>query len=103
MDDRDNNWGTHGNPNKENWYHYANGHNENHNLFSLRFKKYNIFSKKPIQVKLETIFWVVMGFLILTAFIPSLRDWVYSGINFTQAWYDAVDSMLDALGAPKLP
>jgi len=105
MSDRfqDPNWGPHGNPNRKKWYHYARGQNEVGNLFSPRLEEHNIFIKEPIRIKLETIFWFVLGFLILTAFIPSLREWVYSGIDFTQAWYDAVDSLLDALHAPKVP
>jgi hypothetical protein len=105
MSDRfqDPNWGNHGNPNRKNWYHFARGQNEATNLFSPRLKEHNIFSKKPIQIKLETIFWFVLGFLLLTAFVPSLREWVYSGIDFTEAWYNSVDSFLDALHVPQVP
>jgi len=92
MDNRDSNWGTHGNPNREEWYHYRNS------LYGTQKPK-----PKKLTVTLETIFWIVSTFLILTAFVPDLRDWVYSGINFTQSWYDAVDSILDAMHAPKLP
>ena len=92
MDDRDNNWGSHGNPNKEEWYHYR------HSLsgdFEVKPKK--------LTVNLETIFWIIGAFLVITAFVPELRDYVYSGIDFTQEWYDSVDSFLDALHVPKLP
>jgi hypothetical protein len=92
MDDRDSNWGSHGNPNREEWYRYRHGLSSD---FDVKPKK--------LTVNLETIFWIVAAFLVITAFVPSLRDYVYSGIDFTQEWYDAVDSFLDALHVPKLP
>jgi hypothetical protein len=58
---------------------------------------------KKLTVNLETIFWIFGAILILTAFIPELRDWVYSGIDFTESWYSAVDSFLDALHVPQVP
>ena len=92
MDDRDSNWGPHGNPNREDWYHYR------RNLYGINDPK-----PKKLTVTLETIFWITGAFLLITAFVPELRDWVYSGIDFTEAWYSAVDSFLDALHVPQLP
>jgi hypothetical protein len=40
---------------------------------------------------------------MVTAFVPSLRDYVYSGIEFTEAWYRGVDNLLDAFHVPQVP
>jgi hypothetical protein len=94
MNDRyDPNWGKFGNPNKEEWYRYK--------------RHYSLVDRKSLKEKftisLWTLYWIVCGLLLVTAFVPSLRDWVYSGIHFTESWYQAVDNLLDAFNVPKVP
>jgi hypothetical protein len=96
MSDRsDSNWGSHGNPNRPEWYTTKRELPE--------YRHDHIFIKQPIKISVWNLFLIFMGFLFITAIIPEFREWVYGGIEFTQRWYDAVDSILDALGAPKLP
>lgn len=94
MDDRDSNWGTHGNPNREEWYKFKNRHST--------FGTYDIPPKK-ITVSLETIFWIILAVLLISALVPAVREWIFASWDFTQSWYDAVDDILDAMHAPKVP
>jgi hypothetical protein len=55
------------------------------------------------KINLWTFFLIVMFILFLSAISITVRDWVYFGAEIAQWWYSGVDSILDALGAPKLP
>ena len=91
----DSNWGRHGNPNNENWYKTQRELPE--------YRERRIFSRDPIKIGLYELFLILSGFLLLSGLIPELRDWVYSGFNFTENWYNAVDAILDAMHAPQVP
>ena len=95
MNDRftDPNWGKHGNPNNNSWYKYQ----RQYTLLDNRIPK-----KKKIMVSLWNLYLCIMSILLVTALIPNLREYVYSGIEFTEGWYNAVDDILDALNAPKV-
>ena len=96
MSDRDDsNWGSYGNPNRPDWYTTKRELPE--------YRHEHIFTKEPVKISLWNLWLILMAFLLITAIVPELRDWVYGGIEFTQKWYDAVDSILDALHAPKPP
>jgi hypothetical protein len=41
--------------------------------------------------------------LILSGLSDTMRGIVFEGRDLADAWYSGVDSLLDALGAPKLP
>jgi hypothetical protein len=50
-----------------------------------------------------TIVWVIAFIIILGGLSDTARGVIFYGINITENWYASVDSLLDALGAPKLP
>ena len=54
------------------------------------------------MISLWHLYLCIMSILLVTALIPNLREYVYSGIEFTEGWYNAVDDILDALNAPKV-
>ena len=107
MSDRfqDPNWGKHGNPNRTDWFHASRGLDHlNPNRWA------NTQTDRPLfhdgtdtKVSVWTIFWVVAFIIILGGFSETARGVIFYGINLTENWYAGVDSMLDALGAPKLP
>ena len=91
--DNDPNWGSHGNPNRNDWYHYA----RNYQRSDFDSNSYNI------KTNPWTILWVIIFIFFLSGFSDTARGVIFYGINITETWYASVDSMLDALGAPKLP
>ena len=68
-------------------------------------KGFSLFirEKDGVKINLWTFFLIILFILFLSAISITVRDWVYLGADITQWWYDGVDSILDALGAPKLP
>jgi hypothetical protein len=107
MSDRfqDPNWGKYGNPNRTEWTNTARG------LDELRSRSWTKSSAdRPLfhdgtetKISIWTIFWVIAFIIILSGFSETARGVIFYGINVTETWYASVDSMLDALGAPKLP
>ena len=95
MNDRydDTNWGKHGNPNRTDWYRY----HRNYQRSDFDSNSYNI------RTSPWTILWVIIFIFFLSGFSDTARGVIFYGINVTETWYASVDSMLDALGAPKLP
>ena len=89
----DPNWGPRGNPNRSEWYHYT--RNYQHSDFDSG--SYNYKTSPWIVV------WIILFLILLGGFSDTARGIVFYGINITENWYAGVDSMLDALGAPKLP
>lgn len=89
----DPNWGRHGNPRRDDWYQFS--RNYQRSDFDLYHKK----SKSSPW----TIVWVILFIIMLGGFSETARGVIFYGINLTETWYSSVDSMLDALGAPKLP
>ena len=90
----DTNWGQHGNPNRDNWYRYQ------HN-----YQRSDIDSNESYNYKTSpwVIVWVIAFIIILSGFSDTARCVIFYGINIKEYWYASVDSLLDALGAPKLP
>ena len=102
---RDSNWGRHGNPNRPEWYAIRDSKHLSKD-FSLDSKDpwaKRIFSSSGPKISLFHLYLIIVGFLMVTAFVPSLRDYVYSGIEFTEAWYRGVDNLLDAFHVPQVP
>jgi len=68
-------------------------------------KGFSLFVRDKDGVKIDVwvFFLIIMFILFLSAISITVRDWVYLGAEIAQWWYDGVDSILDALGAPKLP
>jgi hypothetical protein len=68
-------------------------------------KGFSLFirDRDGLKINLWTFFLIIMFILFLSAISITVRDWVYLGAEIAQWWYDGVDSILDALGAPKLP
>jgi hypothetical protein len=96
MSDRsDSNWGSYGNPNRPEWSETRRELPE--------YRHQRIFTDEPMRIDLWTLFLIVMGFFFLSGVIPEIRDWVYSGINFTEEWYASVDAFLDFIKAPQVP
>ena len=106
MSDRfqDPNWGPYGNPNQN--ISTPRGMNE------LEFRRWSINSQeRPIfyersndnKITVWTVICVLVFLLILGGFSETARGVIFYGINLTETWYASIDSMLDALGAPKLP
>ncbi len=90
----DTNWGQHGNPNRDSWYRYQRN-----------YQRSDIDSNDSYNYKTNpwTILWIIIFIIVLSGFSDTARGLVFYGINITETWYASVDSMLDALGAPKLP
>ena len=106
MSDRfqDPNWGKHGNPNKTEWTHTARGLNELHlRSWATKHDRPLFHDGNETKVNIWTIVWVIAAIIILSGFSETARGVIFYGINLTETWYTSVDSMLDALGAPKLP
>ena len=102
MSDRfqDPNWGKHGNPNRSDWFHAQRGLN----LIDTKHKDRPLFHDgTDTKISVWTIFWVIAVIFILSGFSETARGWVFYGVNIAEHWYSSVDSLLDALGAPKLP
>ena len=96
----DTNWGKHGNPNRDEWFHALRGLNQ----LDTNHKDRPLFHDgTDLKVSVWTIFWVIAGILIISGFSETARGWVFYGVNIAEHWYAGVDSLLDALGAPKLP
>lgn len=105
MSDRfqDPNWGPYGNPNHDT--------STPRQLNELRSNTwYKNGADRPLfhdgvdtKVSVWTIFWVIMVIIILSGFSETARGLVFYGVNIAEHWYSAVDSLLDTLGAPKLP
>ena len=95
MSDRyqDPNWGKHGNPNRKEWYHYT----RNYQRSDFDSGSYSYKTSPWIVV------WIILFFILLGGVSDTARGVVFYGINITENWYAGVDSLLDALGAPKLP
>ena len=95
MSDRyqDPNWGKHGNPNRKEWYHYT----RNYQRSDFDSGSYSYKTSPWIVV------WIILFFILLGGFSDTARGVIFYGINITENWYASVDSLLDALGAPKLP
>ena len=90
----DTNWGKHGNPNRRDWYHYQRNYQRSDNDSNVT---YNLRTSPWI------VLWIIIFLILLGGFSDTARGIVFYGINITENWYAGVDSMLDALGAPKLP
>jgi hypothetical protein len=90
----DTNWGKHGNPNRRDWYHYQRN-----------YQRLDIDSTQSYNVRTSPwlVVWIIIFLILLGGFSDTARGIVFYGINITENWYAGVDSMLDALGAPKLP
>ena len=89
----DPNWGNHGNPNRREWYHYTRN-----------------YQRSDIDTNFSSghtspwiIVWIILFLVLLGGVSDTARGIIFYGINITETWYASVDSMLDALGAPKLP
>ena len=89
----DTNWGKHGNPNRDDWYRFT--RNYQHSAFDT--------NSDELKISIWTIIWILLAVLIISGFSETARGWVFYGVNIAEYWYSAVDSLLDALGAPKLP
>jgi hypothetical protein len=90
----DPNWGRHGNPNRDNWYRFQ----RNYQRTDLDLNEsYNLRTSPWLVI------WIILFLILLGGFSDTARGLVFYGINITETWYASVDSMLDALGAPKLP
>ena len=107
MSDRfhDPNWGKHGNPNRTDWGNTPRGLDELHSKhWVTRASIRPLFHDgTDVKVSVWTIVWVVALIIILSGFSETARGVIFYGINLTETWYASIDSMLDALGAPKLP
>ena len=90
----DTNWGRHGNPNRDNWYHYQRNYQRSDTDTNFSYNT---------GISPWTVIWVIAIIIVLSGFSETARGLVFYGINITEAWYSSIDSMLDALGAPKLP
>ena len=90
----DTNWGRHGNPNRDNWYRYQRN-----------YQRSDIDSNESYNYKTSPwiIVWIIIFLILLGGFSDTARGVIFYGINITENWYASVDSLLDALGAPKLP
>ena len=95
MSDRyqDPNWGKHGNPNRKEWYHYQ----RNYQRSDVDTNSYSNHTSPWLVV------WIILFLVLLGGVSDTARGVIFYGINITETWYASVDSMLDALGAPKLP
>ena len=107
MSDRfqDPNWGKHGNPNRTNWSNTSRGLNQlNTKSWTVKNKDRPMFHDgMETKVSVWTIVCVIAFIIILGGFSDTARGVIFYGINITENWYASVDSLLDALGAPKLP
>jgi hypothetical protein len=106
MSDRfqDPNWGKHGNPNKLDLFHTPRELNQSNTTHWNKHKDRPLFHDgMDTKVSVWTIVWVIAFIIILSGFSDTARGVIFYGINITENWYAGVDSMLDALGAPKLP
>ena len=100
MSDYDSNWGRHGNPNRDEWFHAL----RELKLSDTKYKNRPLFHDgTDLKISVWTIFWVIALILIISGFSETARGWVFYGVNIAEHWYAGVDSLLDALGAPKLP
>ena len=105
MSDRfqDPNWGPYGNPNQDTRIPRE--------LKLLHFSRWSKGSlNRPIfhdgvdtKISIWTIFWILAVIFIISGLSETARGWVFYGVNIAEHWYAGVDSLLDALGAPKLP
>ena len=96
----DSNWGKHGNPNRTEWIHTP---RELTHLDATHKTRPMFHDGMDAKVSVWTICWVIAFILILSGFSDTARGVIFYGINITENWYASVDSLLDALGAPKLP
>jgi len=107
MSDRfqDPNWGKHGNPNRTDWSSTSRGLDQsNTKLWTANHKDRPMFHDgMDAKVSVWSIFCVIAFIIILSGFSDTARGVIFYGINITENWYASVDSLLDALGAPKLP
>ena len=106
MSDRfqDPNWGKHGNPNRTDWFHTPRELNQSNTTHWNKHKDRPLFHDgMETKVSVWTIVWVIAFIIILSGFSDTARGVIFYGINITENWYASVDSLLDALGAPKLP
>ena len=106
MSDRyqDPNWGKHGNPNRTDWFHTPRELNQSNTTHWTKHKDRPLFHDgMDTKVSVWTIVWVIAFIIILSGFSDTARGVIFYGINITENWYSSVDSLLDALGAPKLP
>ena len=101
----DPNWGKHGNPNRTDWNRTSRGLDElRSNFWSTKRPNRPMFHDgMDTKVSVWTIVWVIAFIIILGGFSDTARGVIFYGINITENWYASVDSLLDALGAPKLP
>jgi len=101
----DTNWGKHGNPNRTDWSSTSRGLDQlNTKSWTANHKDRPMFHDgMDAKVSVWTIFWVLAFIIILSGFSDTARGVIFYGINITENWYASVDSLLDALGAPKLP
>ena len=90
----DTNWRQHGNPNRDNWYRYQRNYQRSDIDSNVT---YNLRTSPWIVV------WIIIFLILLGGFSDTARGVIFYGINITENWYASVDSLLDALGAPKLP
>jgi hypothetical protein len=106
MSDRyqDTNWGKHGNPNRTDWFHTLRELNQSNTTHWNKHKDRPLFHDgMETKVSVWTIVWVITFIIILSGVSDTARGVIFYGINITENWYASVDSLLDALGAPKLP
>lgn len=101
----DTNWGKHGNPNRPEWSRSPRGLDQlNTKDWLPNYKDRPLFHDgMETKISVWTIFWVLAFIIILSGFSDTARGVIFYGINITENWYASVDSLLDALGAPKLP
>ena len=102
---QDPNWGKHGNPNRTDWSSTSRGLDQsNTKSGTVKHKDRPMFHDgMETKVSVWTIFWVIAFIIILSGFSETARGVILYGINITENWYASVDSLLDTLGAPKLP
>lgn len=99
----DPNWGPHGDPTR----HHKPTPRQRRELgpmfsFDGIDDDYDLFKNQP-KVGVWTVVAFIVVVLLLSGVSETVRYFVYEGGDLAQMWYSGVDSMLDALGAPKLP
>lgn len=99
----DPNWGPHGNPAKHT-QPTPRERRELGPLFSMidTDSDADLFENQP-KVGIWSVIMFVIAVMFLSGISETVRYFIYEGGDLAQIWYSGVDSMLDTLGAPKLP
>lgn len=68
-------------------------------------KEFHLFTKghDGPTINVWTLLVTIFVIFLISGVSVTVRDWVFISADIAQTWYDGVDSILDALGAPKLP